>query len=101
MNLMGKTKCLTCPKCGEVILQIDGKDKVLKNRIVIFRDHGTIAKCKQCKCEVNVCKGNVKTRCCDRSTDKMVIGDTSLWDVSPITIAPENQSINRVSNKRH
>jgi len=54
MNLSGKTKYLTCPKCKAGILWIDENEVVLKNRIVIFRDQSTIAKCKQCGYEVSV-----------------------------------------------
>ena len=54
MNQGGKTKRLTCPNCKAGILWIDDNEMVLKNRIVIFRDHGAIAKCKQCGYEVSI-----------------------------------------------
>jgi len=52
--LSEKKKLVTCPICGQTMLQCQGHECVLKSRIVVFKTDQTIAKCKHCKNEVMV-----------------------------------------------
>ena len=45
---------VSCPNCGENILKDENNESILRNRIVVFRETGAIAKCKQCGQEVKV-----------------------------------------------
>jgi predicted RNA-binding Zn-ribbon protein involved in translation (DUF1610 family) len=49
-----KSKPLTCPNCGEVILRSERGENVLRNRILILDQRGAMAKCKQCGSMVKV-----------------------------------------------
>ena len=48
------TTTVICPNCGEKVIKPESDGLILRNKIVVFRASGAIAKCKKCGHEVRI-----------------------------------------------